>query len=46
MNLFFFIINIEKSCAAQYFCGNCLTFFQASLMNRMFSVEKNSIYFK
>ncbi len=30
----FIIIHFENSCAALYFCGNCDTLFQDSLMNR------------
>ncbi len=33
---FLIIINVKNSCAAYYFCGNCDTFFQNSVMYRKF----------
>ncbi len=42
---FLIIINVENSCAAQYFCGNRDTFYFSGFFDAL-KVQKNSIYMK
>ncbi len=42
---FLIIINVENSCAAQYFCGNCDTFYFSGFTDEQ-KVKKISIYLK